>query len=97
MACQIRIEAHAEVELEEAVAWYETLGITFLKRFYEAVSKLREKPEMYEIVYKTFRKAHLKQFPFAVFYAIEKKSRQIVILSVWHTSQDTQRLKHKLK
>ncbi|HSI90922.1 MAG TPA: type II toxin-antitoxin system RelE/ParE family toxin [Adhaeribacter sp.] len=98
MAYQIRINAAAETELDEAIAWYEEQkqGVTFLNSFYEIMSILEKRPALFPVIHKNFRRALIRRFLYAVFYAIEESAEQVVILSVWHTSQDPERLKNKL-
>ncbi len=45
MSYQVKVDAAAETDLDEAMAWYENqragLGIDFLYKFYDAVAYLR--------------------------------------------------------
>lgn len=100
MAYQVKLVATAEMDLEAAITYYEAqktgLGIEFLLRLYNTVSFLRENPRIYPCVYKTFRRALLKQFPYAVFHVIEEARNEVIILAIWHTSQNPEELKSRL-
>lgn len=80
----------AELEIEEAVSWYETqekgLGRYFLAEFRAASSRLRRTPFHYQIVEEQARRVVLHRFPYAVFYEIHEV--EVVILACLHTSRD---------
>ena len=101
MAYRVKVDQNAEAELDEAMAWYEAkqtgLGLRLLDEFYDTVSFLKERPEIYSPVYMNFRRAPVKQFPFVVFYAIDEAQKQVIILSVWHTNRDPEKIESKLK
>jgi hypothetical protein len=64
MSYQVKVDAAAETDLDEAIAWYENqragLGIDFLYKFYDAVAYLKENPRQYPEVYAPFRRALMK-------------------------------------
>lgn len=100
MDYQIRIDLAAEAELDAAVAYYEEiqtgLGINFLLQFYDTVSFLKDSPQLYPQVHKTFRRALVKKFLYAIYYTIEETRKEVVVLAVWHTSQNPESLKNRL-
>lgn len=59
-------------DLVEARAWYEDrssgLGERFLSHVDECIGRIQKKPELYERVYKDYRRAMVHRFPYVVFY-----------------------------
>lgn len=80
----------ARADIVNAFSWYEEqsegLGHTFLRALESVYDILLKHPLIYQKVYKDFRQAIVKKFPFVVLYAIEKDT--IVVLRVFHTLQD---------
>ncbi|PIQ20715.1 MAG: plasmid stabilization protein [Cytophagales bacterium CG18_big_fil_WC_8_21_14_2_50_42_9] len=100
MAYQVKVDLSAETELDEAIAYYEEkqagLGIAFFLQFYDTVALLKDKPKIYPQIYKTFRRALLKKFLYAIYYTIEEERKEVVVLAVWHTSQNPDKLNDRL-
>jgi toxin ParE1/3/4 len=91
---QIRFQPEAETELAEARLWYafqrEDLDATFMMRVDQALRTIAQAPRSCPIVYRTLRRAVLRQFPFAIFYELRRD--EIVVLAVFHSSRDPERL-----
>jgi hypothetical protein len=47
---------------------------------------IRRSPELYEVVFKQYRRAMVRRFPYAVFF--KAQDQVITIYSVFHCSQD---------
>lgn len=88
----------AEKEFEGSIAWYERqregLGREFRSIMGKAFERIVTSPESFPKVRGEVRRAVvLRRFPFVIHFLVE--SDRIVILSVYHTSRDPERLKHR--
>ena len=101
MRHQVKVDPSATAELDEAMDWYEGqkagLGVDFLLKFYSAVAFLKENPRLYPEVHQSFRRVLMKKYPYATYYAIVEANKEVVVLAVWHTSQDPDKLRKRLK
>ncbi len=73
-------------EVDEACAWYDDckdhLGDEFFQEVEKALVKIIGNPQAFPQASKGRRKAHLKRFPYTIFYRIH--SDRVRILSVRH-------------
>jgi plasmid stabilization system protein ParE len=101
MAYQIQVKLQAELEMEEAIAWYESqslgLGVEFLIEFLSLSDAIASKPSFFTMKSPPFRRALMKKFPYAIYYAVNDQKQEVVILSVWHVKRDPEKLKKRLK
>ncbi len=85
-------------DLVEARIWYEDrslgLGDRFLDRVDDCVDRIRKNPELYERVYKDYRRAVVHRFPYVVFY--ESSVNTITVYSVFHSAQDPKKWRKRL-
>lgn len=76
----------ASLELEDAIAFYETelagLGFRFKEEIKSSILRIKEHPEAWSIERDEIRKALLHRFPYKILYAIEKE--KIIILAIAH-------------
>jgi len=88
------IELHplAEVELWEAVDWYdeqkEGLGKEFARALQFAILTIQSKPQQFPKILGSKRQAVLQRFPFVIIFEIVDST--IFILSIFHTRRDPQ-------
>ena len=99
MSIDLTVTVEAERDIAEAFAWYEErragLGEDFLTSLDASLQGLRRMPEMPPIAYKTFRRALIRRFPYAVFYEFE--AQQVIVYSVFHTARDPRKWRQRLK
>ena len=90
---KLRYTNRAKDDVQVAFAWYERqrrgLGFDFLDCIEAALRSVMANPELYGIVYLTFRRIVVRRFPFCVFYTVEED--EIVVHSVFHNRQDPAR------
>ncbi len=76
----------AQLELDEAFAWYEEqvvgLGYEFLDEFDQTVRLIVSFPEMAEIIEVEARRRLLNRFPYGVIYGIDGNT--VVIIAITH-------------
>jgi plasmid stabilization system protein ParE len=78
----------AQIELDEAVQWYEAqvpgLGERFLIEATHAFSLIRQFPSAWHPLSANTRRCRLKRFPYAVIYAIESSDILVIALAHLH-------------
>jgi len=83
-------EPRVDIDIEAAFRWYENeqtgLGLEFLDELRAAYDRIVDGPFKYSQLRSNTRRALLKRFPYAVYFAV--KDEIIVVLAVLHTSRD---------
>jgi plasmid stabilization system protein ParE len=83
-------EPLADLDVEAAFEWYENerpgLGLEFLDELRAAYSRIADGPLKYQHLRSGVRRALLKRFPYAVYFAIEGDIA--VVVAVLHASRD---------
>jgi plasmid stabilization system protein ParE len=83
-------EPQADLEIEAAFQWYEKeqpgLGLEFLGELRATYNRIVEGPLKYQHLRSGVRRALLRRFPYAVYFAVEQS--RIVVLAVLHASRD---------
>ena len=101
MAYQLQVNRQAETDVEEAIDWYEAqsngLGIEFLIEFLALADSISQKPTFFTLKSPPYRRALMKKFPYAIYYAINDSQQEVAVLSVWHVKLDPEKLKRRLK
>jgi len=71
---RLRLTPEAELDLDEAYSWYQAqrpgLAADFLAAVGTCIASIRRRPEAYQLVDPTMRRALLRRFPYAVFYQV---------------------------
>ena len=88
----------AEQEFDDSIAYYESeregLGQEFRTIIEQYFQRIADNPEWFpEVRGKVRRAVVLRRFPFVIHFLIE--AERIVILSVFHTSREPERLKYR--
>ncbi|MEX0718898.1 MAG: type II toxin-antitoxin system RelE/ParE family toxin [Planctomycetaceae bacterium] len=90
MSWPVVINPLAEQDLSDAWDWYDAqrdgLGDEFLECVEEALDGLRTMPQMYGKVFQELRRAHVRRFPYGVFYRID--DQQVTVVAVYHARRD---------
>ena len=81
------LTSRAELEIEDAVDWYESrqvnLGFRFLEELKSHILQIAKSPLRYPKKYNAFRELQMRKFPFVVIFQL--MDTQIVIYSVFNT------------
>lgn len=89
---QIIYHPLAEKEYLASVLWYEEnhtgLGVGFIREIEKVLSQIEVNPFLYSVKKLQFREALVKTFPYIIIYKINAKQKQIMVLSVFHTSRN---------
>jgi toxin ParE1/3/4 len=98
MDVRIDVTVEAENDLASAFAWYENrrfgLGEDFLSSVDVTLARIRRHPELYAKVYRDYRRAIVRRFPYAVFY--EYVADNVTVYAVFHTAQDSHKWRQRL-
>ncbi len=83
-------EPAVELDVEAAFSWYESeragLGLEFLDELRAIYNRIGDGPLKYQELRGGVRRALLRHFPYAVYFAIEKDI--VVVLAVLHAGRD---------
>ena len=86
MTLPVRVRRRAELDVDDAYAWYEWraagLGEAFLRAVDACLARIARHPEAYAIQHDRVRRARLRRFPHGVFYVIRETF--IDVLAVYH-------------
>ena len=88
----------AGADIKAAYRWYEAqqagLGREFRVAVEATTPRIQRAPERFRIASDTFHRALIRRFPFEVF--CEFDDARVVILLVFHTSQDPRKWRERL-
>lgn len=83
-------EPQADLDIEATFHWYENeqsgLGLDFLDELRATYDRIVKGPLKYQELRSSIRRALVKRFPYAVYFAVE--GDVIVVLAVLHASRD---------
>ena len=83
-------EPPTDLDVEAAFEWYENerpgLGLEFLDELRAAYERIVDGPLKYQLLRSGIRRALLRRFPYAVYFAIEDDVA--VVLAVLHDNRD---------
>jgi plasmid stabilization system protein ParE len=98
MLRNLLILPEAEQDAAEAYIWYEEkepgLGEEFLRCVDARILSIRRNPEMYRVIFESYRRAIVRRFPYVLFY--EYSDNTIVVYSIFHCSQDPKKWRAQL-
>ncbi|HKR65288.1 MAG TPA: type II toxin-antitoxin system RelE/ParE family toxin [Thermoanaerobaculia bacterium] len=90
MSLQLLVSREARGDIAEAMRAFREISPQLASRFgieleriYGAIS---DYPQMHPVVYKKFRRALFRRFPYSVFYTVERS--MILVVGVVHQSRD---------
>jgi plasmid stabilization system protein ParE len=90
MDVELIMAPEAEQDFDDAYAWYEKqrvgLGEDFLTSVDACIEFICRFPKTGAVVFKEFRRALVRRFPYAVFYEFE--SETVTVYCVIHTARD---------
>ncbi len=82
----IRISEFAQIELDDAVLYYELeqqeLGLRFKDEVRKAIDRIKKYPTSWPLECPDVRKCFVLKFPYKILYSIQKQD--IVILAIAH-------------
>lgn len=97
MSSKLIIRPEAELDLSEAVNWYEEkvkgLGANFLLNVEAAIEAIIRTPDAFTPIYKNTRRVLVRKFPFGIHYLIENE--KIVVLAIFHMKRNPRELRKR--
>lgn len=98
MTRRLRFRPEAEEDLRLAIAWYEEqregLGDELLEDVGETIERIERLPESYRLVHGEFRRALLRQFPYAIYFRVRTA---LEVFAVFHARRDPRDLRRQLR
>ena len=90
MKLPVSIQPEAIAEFNDAFDWYEDRrpghGVVFAGQIQEAIDRIAEMPEAYEIVLDDIHRAVVHRFPYSIYFRVG--AQQIVVLAIFHGKRD---------
>jgi toxin ParE1/3/4 len=95
---KIRFISPANVELEDAIKYYDHqlpgLGFRFFQEISSAIERIKLIPEAWTKMGEHTRRCSVKGFPYAIFYVIEKE--EILIMAIAHLHRNPENYKDRI-
>jgi plasmid stabilization system protein ParE len=96
---KVRFLEIAELELDDAIRWYESqiprLGNAFLVEVLSAATRVAQYPEAWQLLDEGIRRCRLSRFPYGLVYAID--GADILVLAVAHLHRKPDYWRDRLK
>lgn len=90
MTVELLVSLEAQADIAHAIGGFRDISPTLASRFGDALesvyASIVEYPQMYPVVYKNFRRALIRRFPYSVFYIVDQSV--VLIVGVVHQSRD---------
>ena len=101
MSLQIRQEAEAAAEFQEASAWYEAqasgLGTCFVLAVDKVISAICTQPFRFPKAGAMSRKARVLGWPYTIYFAFNEGAHEIKVIAVWHGKRNPAELRRRLR
>jgi plasmid stabilization system protein ParE len=92
MTPRLLIRPEAQVDLEEAVLWYEEqrpgLGEVLSRKIFELIDRITAAPLHFPSVAPSVRRGLLQRFPYAIYFLLENDPPEVVIIAILHQHRD---------
>ena len=97
MTSRLIVSTEAASDIAEAATWLRDISPSLPERFGTELERVYasivDHPQMYPVVYKNFRRALLRRFPYSVFYVLD--APVVLVVAVVHQSRDEQTWKRR--
>jgi plasmid stabilization system protein ParE len=99
MAKTITFTSEAEDDSYQGYAWYESRRIGLGREFITAVDAclqlISRNPKLYQTIYKDYRRAVVRRFPFSIIY--EETDSEVIIFAIFDSRQEPNRWRERVK
>ena len=89
MTPAVVIRPEAAADIRAARRWYraisQQLADDFLDELRRSIERARERPRMFPVVHRTFRRVLLHRFPYSLFF---EPGERIIVVAVLHQARD---------
>lgn len=97
MKFTVVVRPEAELDLIQAIRWYEKqslgLGSNFMLAVDAAISSLQRNSELHHKVFKSVRRILLRRFPYGIYYIAHQE--RITVLAIFHAKRNPALLKKR--
>ena len=94
---KVIISASSKADIKENAEWYNKkqkgLGKRFAQSIKECIRTIQIQPKSFQIRYKNNRVALPQTFPYLIVYDIHSNKKIIIIIAVFHSSQNPEKWK----
>ena len=99
MIFYIEIKEEAKNDILDATGWYASrktgLEKRFIARLESILLAIQQNPKAFKFIFKSFRQAALKKFPYVVVYEVENE--KVIIYAVFNMKQDPRKKLSRLR
>lgn len=100
MAKNVTFTPAAEDDSYQGYVWYESrrigLGREFITAIDACVQSISRNPELYQVIYKGYRRAIVRRFPFSIIYE-ETDSTDITVYAIFDSRQNPDKWQERLQ
>ena len=101
MNFKIKLRPEAQIDLTNALDWYENidhkLTIYFFKIVTKGIEHIKKNPFGFTKRYKIVRILPLKRYPYLICYFVDKTSETINIIAIFNSYQDPLKWQKRVK
>jgi plasmid stabilization system protein ParE len=101
MTLQVRFEAEAEAEFNEAISWYDSqadgVGQRFAREVRDTLSEAVKDHERFPFVGPTTQKIKMLDWPYSIYFTLLENAPVLIVVSVFHGSRSPAELRRRLK
>jgi toxin ParE1/3/4 len=98
MKYRLVVTEDAELDIEDAMDWYENeqkgLGRKYLNSVTDCFKAILKNPLAFATIFLKIRKANTKKFPYSVFYQIG--GNEVIVFAVIHSHRSEKRWKERI-
>jgi len=98
MNFRVVVEPEVEADIAAAQSWYRERSLIVSERFLEAAKesllRIAHNPFQYQIVYSRYRKAIVREFPYAFIYTTT--DAEIIVIACTHGSRHPKRWQERI-
>lgn len=98
MSPRVHVRRAAEIDVAEALDWYESqqagLSVEFLDEFERIIDSVADNPRMFPHLYCGIRRAVLRRFPYLIWYRIEDS--EVTVLACTHGKIDPEAIPERV-
>lgn len=88
---KLSIKKEAQIEIDEAIFYYEEkqfgLGSLFSEHVDLYLEEIQKNPNHYQVKQKNYREAFIRKFPYVIIFEII--DLEVIVFSIFHTSQNS--------
>ena len=100
MAYTVKLLPIMLTDLQKAKKWYneqrKSLGEEFKEEVNKEIDYIGKHPEHYQLKYKELWQSLVARFPYAIFYLVEEKKKQVIVFGLLHTRRNPEIIRKRI-